>query len=438
MKSCIVVGGGLAGLSTSVYLSLKNYNVTLIEASPKFGGRTYSLYNSTYKDEYNNGQHIMMGCYKNTLDYLETIGSYNLLSIQPSLNITFVEEGGSQYQLKAPKYFYPFNLLIAILNYKTLSLGNRFKLVDFFLDLMCCFKDDLSKMTVVDWFLLKNQNDETISKLWETLVVGTMNTTPDKASAEIFYNVLKEVFLSGNSSTKIIIPNGGLSKLFVEPALLTLEKNNSGCVTSEKVESIVVSNSKVSKVITNKNSYQDFDALVLALPPHSLDKIKFLDDSNNEIVPLFKIHLSGFKYSSILNVHLWLNKNPFTKKFYGLIDSEIHWLFNNTKHINLTTSSADHLINLDNDEIMQDFYEELENYFPSFNRSMVESWKIIKEKRATFIPDYASNSLRKEIQSPYSNMFFAGDWTDTGFPSTIEGAVMSGKLASEKILNCFN
>lgn len=439
MKHVIVVGGGLAGLSTAAHLSEKKIKATLLEASPKLGGRTYSLVNKTQSDIYDNGQHLMMGCYNETLSFLKRIGSHNLVDVQKQMEVTFVEEGGKENKLFAPRVFYPFNLLIAILKYKSLSLRDRLRIVNFILDLSCCSDEDLENLTVIEWLLQKNQNDETIKKLWEILIVGTMNTTPEKASAQIFDEVLREVFLGGKNASKIVLPKVGLSQLFSFPAEEYLKSHNCEVIKSEKVESIVLENDCVKSIKTNKHEYDSFDAVVFAIPPHSFDKISFLDSNGRATSHRFQLALGQFKYSSILNIHLWLKENPFREKFYGLIESEIHWLFNHGKHVSLTVSSADALCEMENEKILEDFYSELKIYFPIFKRELVTDWKIIKEKRATFIPDCASNELRRSIESPFSNMFFAGDWTDTELPATIEGAVLSGRLAAQKscsFLNC--
>ncbi|MEW6653472.1 MAG: hydroxysqualene dehydroxylase HpnE [Bacteroidota bacterium] len=439
MKHVIVIGGGLAGLSTAVYLSAKKIKATLIEASPKLGGRTYSLFNYNQNDFYDNGQHLMMGCYDETLSFLKRIGSYQQVEIQKQMDITFVEEGGIVSKISAPRIIYPLNLLAAILKYKALSFRDRLRVVNFVLDLCCSADEDLQDLTVIEWLMQKNQNDETLKKFWEILIVGTMNTTPEKASAQIFDEVLREAFLGGKNASKIVIPKVELSELFSIPAEKYLKSFSSQALTSEKVESVVVNNNLVRKIITNKREYEKFDAVVFAVPPHSFDKISFLDPRGQPAAYRFQLTLGGFKYSSILNIHLWLKENPFKEKFYGLIESEIHWLFNHGKHISLTVSSADALCEIENEKIVEDFYSELKIYFPIFKKELVTEWKVIKEKRATFIPDCASNELRKSIASPFPNMFFAGDWTDTELPATIEGAVLSGKLAAQKscsFLNC--
>ena len=183
MKRVIVVGGGFSGLSASVYLAENNVEVTLIEASPKLGGRAYSIYNQMFDDYYDNGQHILMGCYDEALSFLEKIDSKDNIEFQNSLHIPFVEKGRGVVELSAFKKFYPLNLCWGILNYKILRLKERLKIIDFFLDLMSCNSCDLKDKTVKEWLECKRQSENSMESFWEILVAGTLNTTIEKASA---------------------------------------------------------------------------------------------------------------------------------------------------------------------------------------------------------------------------------------------------------------
>lgn len=430
MKRVIIVGGGLAGLSASVFLSEKKYEVTLLEASPKLGGRSYSLFNQTTNDYYDNGQHILMGCYEETIAFLKKINSLDKLTFQDSLKILFVNKGGSIQKLDAPKYFYPFNLLYGILKYEALTLKERLKVIDFFLDLMCCQSCDLKNKTVADWLKCKRQSENAVKSLWKIIVVGALNTTIHQASAELFSEVLKEIFLNGAKSASIVLPNVGLSQLYVEGSVEFIRSHNGKVITSERINKAVIAEDKIIKLISGGSVYGDFDELIFAIPPYALSKIEFTNLSDGTPVEL---QIPTFQYSPIMNVHLWLKENPFKEKFYGLIDSKIHWVFNHGKHISLTTSAADYLVKLENEEILKQIYSELKIYFPLFNTSSVFDFKIIKEKRATFIPNIESNRARENFTLPFKNLIIAGDWANTGLPSTIESAVLSGKLAAHKV-----
>ncbi len=426
MKRVIVFGGGFAGLSAAVYLSENNFEVTLLEASPKLGGRAYSLSNGSQNDIYDNGQHILMGCYEETIAFLKKINSIDKLDIRESLSIPFVKRGGSIYKLDSRKYFYPLNLLSGFMNYKALSVKERLKVIDFFLDMLFCYSCDLKDKTVSEWLKCKKQSDNSIKAFWEILVVGALNTTVDNASAEIFEEVLERIFLTGNKSASILLPKVGLTQLYVEDAVQFITGRNAKINLSEKVIQIVMKENAVTEVITDRNSYNDYDYVVTAIPALAFKKIKIISDQ--------KFEFPNLQYSPIVNVHLWLKENPFQEEFYGLLDSQIHWVFNHGKHISLTTSSADILTKVSNEKIVDEFSSELEKYFPIFRKEIIIDSKVVKEKRATFVPDVASNQLRKNFIFASENMFFAGDWINTGLPSTIESAVLSGKLAASNVI----
>lgn len=431
MNRIIIVGGGLAGLTTAYYLSKKKYNVTLIEASPKFGGRTYSLTNEKFNDVYDNGQHIMMGCYNETLKLISDLGNRDKIEIQNSLEIPFVEEGGKTIYLRAPRFFYPVNLAAAMMNFKLFAFKKRLRVLDFLTDLLFSVDKDLCDLSVIKWLLEKNQDDEVIEKFWEILIVGTMNTTAEKASAQVFKKILAEIFFAGGRSSSMIIPKAGLTELFALPILSSLTREGNTFINAEKLISMVVDQNQIVKIITNKNEYNNFDSIVLAIPPHAIEKLNIKNYGGKTLIPDFQVAMKEIKYSPILNVHFWLDSNPFPQKFYSLVESEIHWLFNHGSYISLTTSAAEYSIEKERKEIFIEFCSELEKYFPIFNSKMVTDYKIIKEKRATIIPDCASVKLRKNIFSPFENMRFAGDWTVTDLPATIESAILSGKAASD-------
>jgi hydroxysqualene dehydroxylase len=433
MKRVVIIGGGFAGLSAAVYLSEKNNNVILLEASPKLGGRAYSLFNKDHDEFYDNGQYIMMGCYDETLSFLQKINSLDKVSIQDSLSINFVKRGGEVLKLDSPKKFYPFNLLSGLLNYKALTLKERFKIIDFILDVICFQSCDLKDKTVADWLKCEKQNSNSIKSFWEILVVGALNTTIDKASAEIFHTILSKIFFGDSKSSSIVIPNVGLSQLYTDSAAQFVNEHGGKIILSERVKQINLKGDTAEEVITDKSTYNNFDFLISAIPAYAFENI-ICDNSK----ALTSLDIPVLNYSPILNVHLWLKENPFKENFYGLIDSKIHWLFNNKRHVSLTTSSAEWSTGLDNSTLLKEFYFELENYFPIFQSSLVIDHKIIKEKRATFIPNIESNQARMNFSSKIDNMIYAGDWVNTGLPSTIESAVLSGRLAAEKVVTSSN
>ena len=169
MKKCLILGGGFSGLAAASYLSNAGINVELIEASPKLGGRAYSMMDIETNTIIDNGQHILMGCYKETLKFFELIKAADNLTFQKHLRVNFVKEGFRIFPLKASALPYPLNLLIGILNYKALKLSERIKLISFFMKLPFLPYKDLKFLSVYDWLEMEGQNENIKKSFWDIL-----------------------------------------------------------------------------------------------------------------------------------------------------------------------------------------------------------------------------------------------------------------------------
>lgn len=335
MKKCVVIGGGLAGLTSAVYLSQNGFHVEVIEASPKPGGRAYSLKDEDTGSIIDNGQHIMMGCYKETLKFFKLIGAEENLIYQDRIKVNFVKENFNLVPLQASSLPYPLNLLSALLNYKALSLSDRLLFLKFFLKLPFTSQNNIKYLTVYDWLIKEGQNENIRKAFWEILAVGALNTNIKKASAVTFAIILKEIFFSGNKAAAIILPKLGLSETYCKNALKFIEGNNGKINLLERVTELKASDGKITEIETTKRKITDFDFVISAVPLYALKKIF------PGLKPVNELELN---YSSILSIHIWLKENKLTEDFYGLINSPVHWVFNHQDHLTLVISDADELI----------------------------------------------------------------------------------------------
>lgn len=423
MNKVLVIGGGFAGLTSAAYLSYKNYKVELIEASPKLGGRAYSFIDIETRTVVDNGQHILMGCYNYTLAFLKLINAAQNLSYQKNLKVNFVKPNFQVYELTADKMIYPLNLLSAFLKFKALKFFERISIVFFFVKLFLQRESNLKHLSVSDWLDKENQNENTRKAFWNIIVVGTLNCCPKKASAKIFAFLLKEMFFRGNISATILIPKYGLSESYCEPAKSFIEKRGSSIVLSESVNELIIEDERVIKVVTDKRVISDFEFVILAVPLFSFERIK--TTPSQYLIP-------EIEYSTILTVHLWLKENNLLDEFYGLIDSPLHWVFNKESHLTVVISDANYLNEKSQEEIFELVSSELSKYL-LISKDQIVHHKILKEKRATFIPSNSIINKRPPTKTNIKNLFLAGDWIETGLPSTIESAVKSGRLASAEI-----
>lgn len=430
MNKCLIVGGGLAGLSAAVSLAKQNINVHLIEASPKFGGRTYSFIDEKSGDEIDNGQHLLLGCYYETLEFINRIGATNLFNSQNKLEINFVTRDKIKHQLKATDLPYPLGLFFGLLNYEALSIADKIKIILLITKLPFIDSEMYLNISVNEWLLGENQNRNCIKSFWEIIAVGALNSKLKDTSAKMFIDILKTIFLKGSDASVMIIPKKGLSKVFVDPAINFLQTQKTGLSLSEKLLDISIAQNKVVSVVTDKGRLSDFDALILAVPSFALNKISGID----VIIGNDKIDLS---YSSILTLHLWVKDNKLKKPFYAFLDSHLHWVFNHGNYITTVTSSADDLIDKSREELFSIVSTELQKYL-NIKKEDISDYKIIKEKRATFIPNKENLMKRPSVKTKIENVFLAGDWTNTGLPATIEGAIKSGNTAAAEVQKYFS
>lgn len=442
MKKVLLIGGGLAGLSAAAYLTKNKFDVTLLEASPKLGGRVYSFFDEKTNTEIDNGQHILMGCYADTIALLKMTDAYQYFHIaaegknQNRLVINYLDRDGKEFKLQSSDLPYPFNLLYALLSFKAFTVKEKLSMIKFFIKIKFIDSEKLWNLNVKQWLMNENQSDSVIKTFWEIISIGALNTSTEKASAKIFCDILKEIFWKDKTSSLIILPSLPLSKSFIEPIYNYLIQNNCKVQSSEKCVSFEVSNNRIEKVITvsadssKQNVYDEFDFVISAVPFFALEKL--LDRNYLAAQP-------ELNYSSILNIHLWLTKdaaekfNFINKEFYAFNNSELHWLFNKQTHWNIVISNADKFMEMPKGEIFSFVLDELRNFI-SITQNDISDYKIIKEKRATFVPDEKTLRNRPSAETRIDNLFLAGDWIETKLPATIESAVKSGRLAAEKII----
>ncbi len=426
MNKAIIVGGGLSGLSAAIHLIKKNISPIIIEASPKTGGRASSYYDNDFSSHLDNGQHILMGCYFNTLDYLRIIGAEDNLIYQDNLHVDFVNAEGKDLPLDAGDLIYPLNTLRALLQYEAVPLHRRLHCAAFFVKCIMLYRGiSPSEKTVSQWLEANGEGREIQKTLWDFLSIGALNTSPDKADAFLFRDMLRQIFLRGNAAQTIILPRYNLSKSFCEPAEKFILENGGEIRFGERLLSLQSDNGIVKSITTNKQTYSDFTSVLTALPPHAYLHV---DGMPQDITA----SAEKVEYSSILTFHLKLTDNHVTKPFYGLIGSPLHWVFNHGGYITTVISNADEYLKSSEDDLYKMIKSELKMYL-KISPEKIQGYKIIQEKKATFVPDSAQLKNRPKAITPLANLFLAGDWVQNGLPATIEGAILNGKNAAKLI-----
>lgn len=435
-RTVTVIGGGIAGLSAAVFLNEKGFKVTIIEASPKLGGRAYSFFDKEKQMFFDNGQHILAGWYENTFEYLKIIGTYDKLDFQKTLEINFIDVKKKIYRLKCPEVPPPMNLVKGLIGFKALAFKDKFALKNIYS--LIKKNEGLDKIYPNVRELLKGmkQTENLMKYFWEPFVLAVFNSTLENIGVKVFLNLLNKGFNEKDSSL-LVIPEVNLNELLIDNAIKYFEKNSVEILIDKAVDKIVIENGNVKAVIVDgQKIFSDY--YVSAVSFFAFKKLfdEIIYEENN-----FKSEL--LKPSSIVSVHLFFDEKipdkmiPYNSfGMTGLIGTIVQWIFKRSDHhLTLIISGADFLqiAEMKIEDIYNLCLNELNKTIEGFEKIEVSGYKVIKEKRATFIPDFMSNNFRPKQCTGYENFFITGDWTDTGLPATIESAVTSAKICSELI-----
>lgn len=428
----VVAGAGLAGFAAAVQLAAAGRNIILLESSGKGGGRAYSFPHSfssfpENKHFLDNGQHILLGCYHETFKYLKTIGTYQLLKTQEKMEVNMVNRDRKKFLLRSGSLPYPLDLLQALLGFDYLSLAQKLRAIMFILKLRFIDSNKLNDITVADWLRSEGQTGELFSGIWDILCTGAMNSSAEKASAGIFAHILKVIFLEGKENSRIVVPGTDLSTLFVENGVKFIEEMGGEVRFSEPIEAIEITAGKVIAVETRGCRIERPDGLIMAMPAHAVKKVRGLEGV------IRKMEGYEMEYSSITSFHLRIQNYTLPHDFVALIDSPVQWVFNHGDYISTVTSASTDWDGMKEEDILQLIKTELSKYL-GITGDNILSHKMIKEKRATFICGGENLKHRPGTETSIKNLFLAGDWTATGLPATIEGAILSGHSAANSAL----
>ncbi len=431
-KSVSVIGGGIAGLSSAVFLANEGFRVTLIEASPKFGGRVYSFFDKASGFQIDNGQHILASWYKNTFDYLKLIGTFDKLRFQKQLEVVFADEMGNHYSLKASKLPPPLHLAGGIMGYKALGLADKLAIVRLVnrIKKNKYSETDLKNLNTDKLFELSAQTDKAINYFWKPFIIAVFNAEPANTSAYMFTEMIRLGFIEKGGS-ELVLPKGFLSDIFVEPAIDVLNKHDTDVILNKSVSGFKFNNSSISSLILEDNTEIKTDFYLSAVPFFNFKSL--LGESYTKY---FK-GLNELSSSPIVNIHLKFDKDIshiFTSSFIGLLGTSSQWVFKvSNDQVCVVISAAEKIAEMTKEDITILAEKELKMCVTELKDHVVTNARVIKEMRATFVPDKGSLSSRPAAKTAVTNLFLAGDWTETGLPATIEGAVKSARSCVEEI-----
>jgi len=445
-STAVVVGAGVAGISAAIHLSLAGQRVTLIDKAPQPGGRALSFQDPTTGDWIDNGPHLLMGCYRETLRLLDRLGTRERLLSLP-LSVVWLGPGGRRHILKGAPAFGRLGLLWGLLRLGSLGWRDRWAVLRAMQaagNLNDTQLAELGRITCHEWLQSLRQTPSAISRFWEPLLVAALNEKADRAAADALAVVIREALLSGGESSRLLIPRTCLLDLF-QPALgEVLQESGGALLLRTRVRRILTGQGRVAAVELAGGGRVEADYYVLALPPWNLASLL---SENDPGATHYRSLTDRFTYSPIVSLYLWLREPVLAEPMIGLLDSPLHWIFQRPLEatgqegreargqlLGIPLSAAREWVTLSPETIKERVLTELSRFFPNLNGSAVTHWRLVKERRATVSLGPGLSGLRPGPESPWSNLFLAGDWTATGLPATLESAALSGRACAELMM----
>lgn len=432
----VVLGGGFAGLSCAAALAGKGKKVLVLDKKPRLGGRAYSF--SENGLEIDNGQHLFMGCYWATRKFLETIGTAHRLDIYRDVVVDYAD-GLKRDRLSCPSWLpAPLHLAAGLLGLKGVSLKEKQALFAFDLSLKSMksgpIPEGVERLTVRAWLDSLGVSRNFQTRFFDPAAIGILNDDPAVASAAGFIQALRQMFFTGRESSRFALAKTGLSELYVDAAREYIEARGGRVISNAKAAAIIEEGGRVRGIKTDMDSRFDAGHVVSTLPPWDLKKLALpaaLRGPWETLAP-----------APIVGATLKLDRPVMTERFLGMLNTETHWVFNKTlihdlkepgQTVAVVISGAHKQIGYSPEKILQAATRDLSSCLPEFSKAKILASKVVKEPFATLSPVPGDENKRPEPGTGMPGFSFAGDWTRTGLPATIESACMSGHIAADRI-----
>jgi squalene-associated FAD-dependent desaturase len=442
----IVIGGGLAGLSAGVSLAEAGWRVRLFEQRPFLGGRatSYWLPDGEHVD---NCQHVTFGCCTNLEDFYRRVGVADKIKFFDRLLL--LDPQGRQGALQAGMLPAPLHLTGSFLTFAPLSTKDKLGIARAMFAIIrgkgepaeLNGKQDLS---MLDWLRGQRQTQKAIERFWRVVLISALSEELDRIDARYGIQVFWKSVLSSRKGYLMGVPIVELGTLY-ELCRLSIVKKGGEVRFRSPVRALRFEGNQLKAAVFDEGREETADAIVLALPHDTLDELlpQEVKGAHPEFAQIGKI-----KDAPITGVHLWFDRAVMREPFLTLLDTTTQWVFNKTalyaakngaggekgQYLQLVISASYGLLQKPRQEIIDLCLAEVRHALPAAREANLLKATVIKEAAATFSPQPGVDRWRPKQETSVKGMFLAGDWTDTGWPATMEGAVRSGYLAAEGVL----
>jgi zeta-carotene desaturase len=441
LKSAIVIGGGLAGLACGVALAEAGWRVRLFEQKPFLGGRatSYVLPNGEHVD---NCQHVTLGCCTNLADFYRRVGSADKIKFFDDL--LFLDPQGRRGTMKAGLLPAPFHMVGSFLTFAPLTMRDKLSIAHAMLDIVVAKGKtaDLAEaggISMLEWLRRRRQTKGAIERFWRVVLVSALDEELDRTDARYGVDVFWKAFLMNSTGYRMGVPVVPLAELY-GGCKAAIESRGGEVNLRSPVRSLNAEGAAISSVQFDAGREESADAYVFAVAHDAL--FDLMPESIRRAEPSLA-NLSKIKTAPITGVHFWFDRPVMDEPFVTLIDTNTQWIFNKTMLYGEQKGTTDNqeqylqLLKKSRQEIIDLCLREVRQVLPRAQAAQLMKSTVIKEVAATFSPQPGVDRWRPQQKTKIPNLFFAGDWTATSWPATMEGAVRSGYLAAEAVLQAF-
>jgi squalene-associated FAD-dependent desaturase len=448
----IVIGGGLAGLAAGVALAEARWRVRLFEQRPFLGGRatSYVLPDGEHVD---NCQHVTLGCCTNLDDFYRRVGSTNKVKFFDRL--LFLDPQGRQGEMEAGILPAPFHMTGSFAKFAPLSLADKISIGRAMLTILRTSGhpsgvDSLEGISMLAWLKQQCQTQRAIDRFWRVVLVSALDEELDQTDARFGIDVFWKAFLCNSRGYRMGVPVVPLAELY-DGCRAFIEKAGGEVALRSPVRGITIENNSVAAIRFDNDREESADAYVFAVPHDTFAEL--LPPEIAQADAVFR-NLDKIKDSPITGVHFWFDREVTSEPFITLLDTTVQWVFNKTalfgpsslaskngdsktaaakQYLQLVISASYDLLQKPRQSIIDLCLAEVRQALPAAREANLVKATVIKEAAATFSPQPGVDRWRPKHQTSVNKLFLAGDWTATGWPATMEGAVRSGYLAAEAV-----
>ena len=443
-QSVAVVGGGVSGMSAACALAEAGFHVQLIERRNYLGGRASSYLHPGVNEVIDNCQHVLFGCCTNLIAFYRRIGVAD--KIHWTSDMTMIEPGGRRSRL-GPFKLGPIRLPAPLHGTPSLMTSSAFTVADklalarAFRAMMKPISSDASNESLGNWLRRHKQTDGAMNRFWRLVIASALNADIDNIDVHYAAKVIRELFINSAEAGAMGMSSVPLSELYGS-ARQFLEHSGSTILFNTNIEALQWNEGVRNWNIETRSGSLTSDFVVVALPFEGMEKLMPNISPASGTEKLTE-QVAQHEHWPICSVHLWFDREITELEHAVLLDREIHWLYNKGQlqpwrrlkgsYVELVVSASREFAALSREEAIDKALAELGEFFPAVKSAKLEKAALIKEMRATFGVPPGIDAARPASASPWPNLFLAGDWTATGWPSTMESGVRSGHLAAEAI-----